>query len=172
MQIINWGIYAIAAYFWADWRKWDKYYPTYLFMLAANFFASIFMFNHTLWLFRPTFLLANHTLTEFYIAFIAYLGTVMLFLSRYPKQHLLWQTGWIFLWVGAYTLSELVPFYFGLVGYSNGWSLGWSIVHNLIMFSMIRLHYISPGWAWLFSVIYFLFVYNYFGFSIQYLKYN
>jgi len=172
MQIIAWGIYAAAAYFLADWRNWRKYYPTYLFMLVANFFAAIVTFNHTLWIFKPTFLLANHTLTEFYIAFVAYLGTVMLFLSRYPKQNLMWQIGWILLWVGAYTLSELIPQYLGLVGYSHGWSLGWSIVHNLIMFPLIKLHHISPVWAWLVSAVYFVFVYNYFGLSIQDLKYN
>lgn len=171
MQIINWFLYVVAAYLWADWRNWKEYYNTYIFMVAANFFASILMFNHTLWVFYPTFLLPNHTLTEFYIVFIAYPAIVLLFLSRYPENGGIRELGWNLLWVGALSVSEIIAYYFGVIAYKNNWSFGWSVIHNLIMFPSLRLHYINPVWAWVVGGVYLAFIWMYFNFSIHDLKY-
>lgn len=171
MLIFIWGLYILPALLWADWRKWQLCYPTYLFMVAANFFASILMFNHTLWLFHPTFLLPNHTFTEFYIAFVAYPPIVLLFLSRYPAQGLPRQLGWIFLWTALLSVSELIPYYFGVMTYKNNWSFFWSAIHNIVMFSTLRLHYKNWVWAWLLAALYLIFIWFHFNFDIQNLKY-
>ncbi|WP_371375556.1 CBO0543 family protein [Sporomusa aerivorans] len=173
MNLVCWGIYVVAAFLWADWRNWRQYYPTYLFMLASNFFASILTFNHTLWAFCPSFPFPNHSVTEFYIVFVTYPAIVLLFLSRYPKDGVIKQFGWGLLWVGAISLSELIGLYFGVISYKNDWSLGWSVVHNIIMFSALLIHHRhNPVWAWILSAIYLLFVWYYFGFNIEHLKYN
>lgn len=170
MHLFSWGIYFVAALLWGDWRNWQKYYPTYLFMLSLDFFAGIVTYNHTLWLFHSTFLLPNHTITDIFKNFIAYPGTVLLFLSRYPNDSFRRATGWIFIWITAYFLSEFIPYYFGGVTYQNGWFITWSIFHNIIMFPLLRLHHEKPSWAWGLGAVYFFFVWNYFDFNIQHFK--
>lgn len=170
MNLLVWGSYLLAAYLWADWRSWRQYYPTYLFVVATNLLSSIITFNHTLWNFPPTYLLANHTITEFYIMLVTYPAMVLLYLSRYPAKGLWQQVRWVLLWIAVFTLSELFLYHIEAIIYKNNWSLGWSVFHNIIMFPTLRLHFISPLLAWFVSALYFILIWNYFGFSIQGLK--
>ncbi|WP_373370790.1 CBO0543 family protein [Lederbergia panacisoli] len=77
----------IAAFIWGDWRNWKKYYPTILFMICSDFFSAILMYEHPLWMYKKSLLLPNHTLTNFFIAFLMYPAVVLIFLANYLKKN-------------------------------------------------------------------------------------
>jgi len=171
MQIMLCLLYVLAACKWADWQKWERCYPTFLFFLVADFFAMVLTTNHTLWLFYPTFLLPNHTLTDFCIAFVATSATLLLYLSRYPADGSMYkQAIWTGIFAAAYSLTELLTHSLGLLVYEHGWSLGWSAIFNVVMFSLLRAHYLKPGLAWALSVAFGLFIWIHFDFSLHGLK--
>lgn len=170
MYIILAISFLLAAWKWGDWRNWERYYSTYLFMLATDFLAGYVTFNHTLWKFQPCFLALNHTITEFWWTFTIYPATLLLYLPHFPKRKfngLLWIGGW----VALYSLIETSLASIGLMTYENGWSLSWSVIFDVVMFSVLRIHFHRPGWAWFVSFLFFIFVWIYFGFSINHLKY-
>lgn len=160
----------MAAWKWADWRKWEKYYPTFLFFLASDFFALVLTYNHTLWLFSPTIFLPNHTITDFGIVFVAGSATLLLYLSRYPSEGIYKQVIWTGIFVAAYTLIEALNHSMGKTTYEHGWSLGWSLVFNLVMFPLLRVHYLNPILAWVLAAVIGLFIWIHFGFRLQELK--
>lgn len=166
MRIFFYLMYALGAWKWAKWRNWQKYCPTYLFMIAIDFSASILMYHHTLWHFEPSFLLPNHTITDFFAAFVVYPSTVLLYLSRYPTGSSLKQFAWISIWVSIYSVHETLSYYSGLMTYEHGWFLGSSFLFNLAMFPI----YLNPGLAFTLAVLMAFVIFNYFGFSLQELK--
>ncbi len=170
MRIILNLLYVVAAWKWSKWRNWREYYPTFLFMLAVDYATTVLMYNHTLWYFCPTFLLPNHTITDFWISLTVYPATILLFLSRYPKGNLSKQVGWIIFWVVVLTTHEAITYSSGKTTYDHGWSLGWSAAFNVAMLSILRVHYINPGLAWAMSGVVAAFILSYFGFSLQELK--
>lgn len=170
MQILLCLLYVLAAWKWGDWRNWRKYYPTYVYVLASEAIAFIVTYNHTLWRFNPSFLLPDHTMSEASFAFIVFPATVLLYLSRYPNDGPGKQATWTGLWIAGFTATEAVTHYLGIIVYENGWCIGWSAVFNLIMFPVLRVHYLQPGLAWCLWGVYAAFIWIHFGFGIQDLK--
>lgn len=170
MKIIICLMYVLAAWKWANWRNWQKYYPTYVYLLASEGIGFIVTYKHTLWRFYPSFLLPNHTLMEACVAFVAYPAIVLLYMSRYPNDDLYKKGVWIGLFVILTTFSEVIAHYWGLIVYENGWSLGWTTIFNLVMFIVLRVHYLRPPFAWCLWGVFSAFIWFYFDFSLQDLK--
>ncbi|MDR3591550.1 MAG: hypothetical protein P4N41_17990 [Negativicutes bacterium] len=170
VRIIVSLIYVAAAWKWSKWKDWQKYYPTYLFMLASNFFGAILAHNHTLWKFSPSFFLPNHTFSDIWIALVSFPSVSLLYLSRYPENGVFLQVGWIILWTCITTLNEAMAFSIGNISYDHDWSLAWSAAFNLTMFITLRVHFLNPLAAWVLSAVVSLFIWNYFGFNIEEMK--
>lgn len=169
MNIMLASIFLLAAWKWGDWRNWERYYSTYLFMLAIDFAAGNVTFHHTLWHFEPDFLTPNHSIINFLWTFTIYPATILLFLP-YDSKKKLHGCLWIGSWAALYSLVETIISSIGLITYENGWSLLCSVLFDIVMFTILRIHFHRPGWAWLVSFALFIFVWIYFDFSIEHLK--
>lgn len=169
MYIMIASAFLLAAIKWGDWKNWERYYPTYLFMVAVHYVTSFVTFNHTLWHFHPGWLLPNHASVDLLWAFAIYPATLLLYLPYQPKK-LSKLLLWVGFWVIVYSLIEQLLFLIGLMYYENGWSLPWSIVFNIVMFSSLSAHFHKPVRGLLLAILFAGFVWFYFGFSINQLK--
>lgn len=133
---------AITAWIWGDWRNWQKYYPTLLYVFSVSMLYEFLTKEHTIWQFKPDFLF-NHTQVILLHAAISVPLTVFVFLSNYPGK---WgkQILWCLMWIGIYITVESLLYLTNRIVYEHKWSLGWSFVFDLIMFPMLRLHFKKP----------------------------
>lgn len=142
--------FLVAALLWGDWRNWKQYYPTILFFLLGNFIADYITYNHPLWEFESPLL--KNTLSNVFVAFVAYPSTVLLFLPHFPDK---WnkQIVYVLEWVMLYSMLEFISYRLGFFSYHNGWTIWWSILFNCALFPLLRLHHKNPLIAWIITSI-------------------
>jgi phosphatidylserine synthase len=151
MHLVTALIVIIAVWRWGDWRNWEQYHLTMLFVVAGNLLYNFMTANYFLWRLDPDFL-PNHSMTELIYSFIIFPGTVILFLSNYPvgtgkqiKHHV----KWILIYIGMEGLFLLT----GRIIYQYGWNIWWSLAFLCVMFPIIRIHYKRPLLAYFLSGI-------------------
>lgn len=135
---------------WGNWRNWREYYPTILFVFLANLAYVLLTDDKPLWTFGM--LSYRYPFVNLIIMVLLYPGTVILYLTFYPKA---WQKQivYILLWVVIYLAVEVAAYFTRGFEYFNGWTVYYSFIFNLIMFPLIRLHYKKPLLAWPISAI-------------------
>jgi len=166
MHLIFNSLFLGAALKWGDWGNWGKYHSTILFLWFGDLLYNVLCHDYEMWKYKESIiaenLLANHTIISLLIMCVAYPATVLIYLGRFPtvtSKKIIW----IIFWVTLYSLIEYINLrYLHLVTHHNGWSIGWSVLFNLILFSMLRLHYKKPIIALLISVPIILFFVVYF----------
>lgn len=151
MYVLFAGVAIFAAWRWGDWRHWEKYHATILFMIVGDLLYRVLTTNYSLWDYNPAFF-PNGTIAQLFIAFTVYPSTVILFLSCMPVQRK-HQIRHYLSWVIVYSLCEWLAHSQGLLSYYNGWSLSWSIFFNFIMFAVIWIHHKRPLLAYFLSTI-------------------
>lgn len=136
-------VYAIFAYFFVDWKNWKSYYSTIQYFIICNLLYNFIFYNHTLWKYRAVTLdWLSHTLIEIAFSFFIVPIVIMIYLRYYPigkKQFI-----YISIWVTYFTIIEFLFHKKGLFVYENNWNLFWSGVFNVILFSVLRIHYKNP----------------------------
>jgi general stress protein CsbA len=138
-----------AAWKWADWRNWEKYYPTILFVMLVNMSVGYLGYHHSFWIFNPDVLVNTETVVELLNTYVSLPATTLLFLSRLPSQGGQQQWKHTFLWVFIYGAIEGIDHYFiGGISYGHGWSYGCSLLFDCAMFIIIRVHYTRPLLGW------------------------
>ncbi|WP_321166471.1 CBO0543 family protein [Paenibacillus sp. Soil766] len=137
---------------WADWKNWYKYHSTMLFIMAGGLLYEYLTKDFHLWVFHPDFLY-NHRITVIVYAVITMPLSVLLFLSSYPTTTKLKELVYLFKWVFIYSIVELALQIFGRISYDNGWTFWHSVMFDVMMFPMLRLHHIKPLRAYLLSLI-------------------
>ncbi|WP_281278148.1 CBO0543 family protein [Peribacillus cavernae] len=146
-----------------DWRNWEKYYPTMLFMsLSAFIYEFISHSNYHLWELNPD-LIFNRMIVHFTNNLIVNPLVVLTFLSNYPSI-LKKKITYFLKWTLTFLLIEWGGHQLGMLSYHNGWHFGWSSLFVIIMFPMIRLHHINKLRALILSVIFavfYLVIFNY-----------
>lgn len=145
-----------------DWKKRETYARTVLFAICVDFFISILTYKHSLWYFHPAFLIPNHTIADFMIAFTNIPLIVLLFLSHYPYgTSILKQGVYITLWSVLFTIIETIFLFTNLLSYHNGWTSWWSFIVWIFTFISLILHQKKPiiVWALCFSCTIFLVLY-------------
>lgn len=144
-------VYIIFAYYFVDWKNWKKYYPTIQFFIICNLLYNVIFYNHTLWRYNAvTVDWLNHTLIDITFSFFIVPVVIMIYLRYYPKgkkQYL-----YIGIWIAYFTIIEYLFYKKGLFIYENNWNLFWSGVFNLILFTMVRIHYKRPLTALIVSI--------------------
>jgi len=140
--------FIIIAYFLGDWNNLEKYYPTILFVMVVNVTASFLTYHHTLWNFNPDYLVKTYTIIELLNSYIVLPCTVFVFLSNFPPFSNILQYTYIGLWIIIYSTIELLDSMIGGISYQHGWSWQISTLFDCAIFSIIRIHYIRPVWAW------------------------
>ncbi len=155
-RIVIFAGFVFAAWRWGDWRNWEKYYSTILYFILISILQTLVTYDHYLWKFNPTPalpLLNNHFAITIAVSFVVFTCTTLIYLGNYPNNH--HQYWYILLWICFYTFIEIITIKAGLITYHHGWSLGWSIVVNLLTFPMLRLHLSRPLLTWVFTFIFF-----------------
>jgi len=127
------------------WRNWKQYYSTTLFVLSGNLIHELITNQKPLW--NMGALLGKYFVLELFVMTLLYAGTIILFLTYYPKlmSH---QIVYILLWAALYVVIELASLNWCGFTYSNGWNIYFSIGFDIIMFTLIRVHYKKPLVAW------------------------
>jgi hypothetical protein len=169
MNVIIGGIALILGWKWGDWRNWEKYYPTILFMIVGNFLYNILTYNYPMWLYEEKFL-PNHTLIEMVHSFVVFPVVVLIFLPRFPEKNISQKIGYVLRWVIIFVSVEWLMTKFNLFTYHNGWNIGWSILFNIVMFTTLRIHYKKPLLAWVISVFVVIFLMVFFDVPIDKMK--
>ncbi|WP_251632996.1 CBO0543 family protein [Neobacillus niacini] len=171
MHLLLNSLFLIAGVKWGDWRNWSKYHSTILFFWFGDLLYNLLCKDYLMWEYKETIfgqnLLPNHLAVSLLIMFVAYPATVIIYLGNIPKD-----TSrivlWLIFWVTLYSLVEYINLrYLNLVSHHNGWSMGWSVLFNLIIFSMLLLHYKHQVAALLLSIPIILFFVIFFKIPIN-----
>lgn len=155
----------VAAWRWGDWRNWNKYHSTMLFIALGNLTYNFIAANHLLWRFTPEHF-NYYIITELIYTFIVLPASVLLFLSNYPDDVLkkvIYYIKWIFIFI-AFEYFFLIND--GIV-HQNGWNIWWSLIFLFLMFPLIRLHHTKPLWGYLLAIFMACFVTWYFNIPIE-----
>lgn len=151
MTFALFGIITIfVCWKWGAWRNWKEYYSTILYVLVGDFVADYLLYNKPLWHFSQ--LTMNYPVLDISTMLICYPATVILYLYFFPKT-IGKQALYMLMWIGIYSTLEAVGCLLGDFIHHNGWNIWYSIVFNVIMFPMIRLHYKKPLWVWPISAL-------------------
>lgn len=162
MHFILNAVFLLAAIKWGDWRRWKEYYSTILFFIVGDLLKNYLLYNHWMWTYKETIfgdnILRNHTIISLLIMVICYPSTILLYLGRFPKEK--WkQLLWVIFWVILYTVVEYINLkYLHLIRHHNGWGMQWSIIFNIVMFTMFIIHMKKPLLAWVLSFIWIIFL--------------
>ncbi|WP_227939396.1 CBO0543 family protein [Alkalihalobacillus deserti] len=152
MHIIYNILYFLAAWRWGDWRNWQNYYPTILFLILGDLLHNFLAYDHSLWIFRENLhpsLLTNHTSISLMYMLVSYPATILIYLKYFFKTDK-WRKR-VFhyvLWVLIYITAEFINLHFGLFTHHNGWEYGYSVLFVMMMFLLFPIHYRKPLLAW------------------------
>ena len=136
-------VYILFAIRFVDWKQWMDYYPTIQYFIVFNLLYNFLYYNHTLWAYKAVSVnWLNHTIIEVTFTFFILPVIIMVYLKYFPtgKKKFLY----VGVWISFFSFLEYIFFKKGLFIYDNGWGLGWSIVFNAIIFTLLRLHYKRP----------------------------
>jgi hypothetical protein len=164
------GVYIIFAKKFVDWKSWKDYYPTVQFYIICNLLYNFVFYEHTLWMYKAvTVPWLNHTLIEITFTFFIVPVVLMIYLQYFPKEK---KRKYIYLciWVAYFSVIEFLFEKKGLFIYKNGWNLWWSILFNIITFTLIRIHFKYPIVALLLSAPIILVLFLFFHPSLHELK--
>lgn len=144
------SLFVIAAFKLGDWKNWQKYYPTVLFVAVQNLASSFLTYHHVLWQYNDDILVKSQTTMELLNAFALLPVVTFVFLSKLPfHKSKTYQYCYIALWVLIFSSLEFSAHYIvGSLSYDHGWSWQASTIFDIGMFSIIRMHFIRPIWAW------------------------
>ncbi len=156
--------FVLAAWRWGDWRHWQVYYPTVLFVTTVNFFASYVSYLHPLWIFGPDALVRSETAIELISTFVVMPASVFTYLSNFPAAGRVRQGAYFAMWVGVFAARETVDTRRGGISSASGGSLAHALAFESAMFAIILLHHRRPLYGWLATVAMAVYILTAFGF--------
>ncbi|WP_064093063.1 CBO0543 family protein [Rossellomorea aquimaris] len=147
--IIVWILFSIRF---IDWKEFYKQYPTILFFIFINFAYNYFYYEHTLWRFQGiTAEWLNHTIINVGFTFFICPAALTIFLQRMPENKQI-KGAYFGIWIAFFTILEFLFFLKGMFVYENGWNNWHNVWLNIILFSVLYLHYRKPFYAYLVSI--------------------
>ena len=164
-------IFMIAAWRLGDWKNWQRYYPTILFVMTVNLSAGYLSYHHSLWNYSKDFIVTTETIVEFINTYVNLPSAVLIYLSWFPAHGVLRQRIYLLLWVVIFgTLEFFDQYIFHGIFYTNGWSWAHSVIFDMAMFYIIRVHFINPWKGWVLSFIVAAVIITQFGFLTAEMK--
>ena len=130
---------------WGDWKHWRLFYPTILFYIIFDLSYNILFYKKPLWLYTGSFW--NSTFADYFVTFVTFPPSIILFLTNFPTK-ILKQVKYIVFWVFSVSFLEYIVYINGGIKYYNGWNIGWSILFNFIMYPLLFLNYKKPLLSW------------------------
>lgn len=135
-------IIIFSTWKWGDWKNWQKYHPTMLFVALANLLYNFIYCKGPLWEIQPG-ILQNGILTELLYSFIVFPLTALMFLSNLPSSRGK-QALHILKYILIYFIFELVFHISNMIIYRHGWNLSYSFIWNVMMFTVWTVHFKKP----------------------------
>ena len=168
MNAIYAFVWLFALLKWGDYKNWKIYYPTFLFFVLGDFAYLYLLSDHyPMWRYIPQGFDKNIDITNTHISLsimaIKYSATILIYLSKFPKENSIHKVLYIAGWVSIYVINEIIDLKLNLMKHFNGWNLYWSILFNVVMFTILRIHFTRPIFAWLLSFLFILFLWNIFN---------
>lgn len=148
----------------ADWRNWQKYQSTMLLFSLGNLLYIFIYHDHFLWMFKPD--IFNHHIMEIIYTVTVFPLTTLMFISNFPygnKKLIFYMAKYIFIYITV----EYILFRMGYMVYNYGWNIWWSLGWNVMMFSILAIHYKKPLHAYSISVLVFLLMNRLFQFKLD-----
>lgn len=158
-------LFGLIAWKYGDWQHWQKYYSTILFFMMGNFIYCLFACHYPFWNYESPLL--GKTLSQLFVTFSLYPATILIYLPNFPKKNLIKQCLYISLWVLIYSTIERFSYIMGFFSYEHGWSFGWSILFNCLMFPLLKIHYEKPYWAWLIAFSMLILFFHLFSYPLE-----
>lgn len=144
-------VYIIFAKKFVKWHKWREYYPTVQFYIICNLLYNFIFYQHTLWRYKAvTVDWLNHTLIEIAFTFFIVPVVLMIYLEYFPIEKVRGVL-YVLIWVAYFSGLEYLFEAKGLFIYENGWNAWWSVLFNIITFTIVRIHYKNALVAFLVS---------------------
>lgn len=174
MHFIYNGMFLIAGIIWGDWKHWRDYYSTILYFITGDLLKFALLYNYPMWTYQETIMgeaiLRNHTIISIMIIVVVYPSTILLYLGRFPQTR--WKKlGWLSFWGFLYTFVEFInERYLNLINHHHGWNIGWSLLFNFVMFTLLRIHFKNPLLAWGLSIPWIIYLLNVFNVPIEKMK--
>ncbi|VBB05637.1 Hypothetical protein LUCI_0847 [Lucifera butyrica] len=163
--------FLLSAWKWGDWENQEKYYPTILFTMTVDLSVSFLVYRHSLWNYPPDALVKTQTVAEFINCFFILTATTFTYLSKFPAGNRLYQIAYMVLWISIYSGLEWIDSQvIKGIYYTNGWSWSSTALFDCIMFSILRLHYLKPFWAWIITFLITAFILVVFNFASAEMK--
>lgn len=145
--------FLLSAWRWGDWKGWEKYYATVLFVMVVNLAVSFITYHHILWNYSPDALVKTQTTVELINSFIMLPLATFLYLSKFPANNELYQYGYMIVWILIFSGLEFIDQTLGGISYKHGWSWLTSSIFDCAIFSIVRLHYLRPIYAWIATLV-------------------
>lgn len=145
---LMWGV----ALFKSEWRHWEKFQSTILFMIAGNFMIGLITYNYTLWDLSSE--LGGHIVNDFLICLLFFPPAMMVYLTHYTKTNgFIRKAIYISSWALILTFIEGIEYLFDNIHYEHKWNLFKSALVNIVMLSTLSIHYKKPLLAYLLFLI-------------------
>ncbi|MCX7709480.1 MAG: hypothetical protein N2484_06485 [Clostridia bacterium] len=150
MQLAVLVITILAAWRWGDWKNWQKYHSTMLFISMANLLYNTVYATDRIWKISPE-ILGSTVIAELLNTFIVFPLSGLIFLTNFP-QNSISKLYRISKFIVIYLFAELIFLKFGSIVYKNGWNIWWSLAWDCMMFPMWLLHHHKPLCAYIVSL--------------------
>ncbi len=158
----------LAAMKWGKGKNWREYHPSMLFISTGGLLYEYIVQDNTLWKFHPDFLY-GHEMVVIVYAISTMPISIFLFLSHFPEKWLQ-RILYIFVWSGIYISVEWILHMFDRISYQNDWTLLYSFLFDLVMFSVIALHHNKPLPAYILSLFIIIFLIAQFDIPFKFAK--
>lgn len=163
-------LFVLAAIKWGDWRGWKKYYSTIQFFIIGDLFYNLIFHDYPLWRFEEIIPLFKYdTFIMLSFMFLRYPATVFIYLGRFPKEKgkaIMWYLFWVLLYIGI----EIIDLKIGLIKHYNSWNIWWSLVFDMLVFALLKIHLHKPLLAWGLGVLSSIVLWNLLGVPSHILK--
>jgi hypothetical protein len=156
MTIIFLLLFAAAGWRFGIWKEFQSFYPTLLFFIIGDLLSQFLLYDYSMWEFHPVGTLAkslnlNHTTIALLKMMVQYPATVAIFIGRLPDTFR-GKILWVLFWTAIFGTTEGLTHQAGIMTYHNGWHFGWDIAFNIMMFTMLIIHYKRPIYAWIATI--------------------
>ncbi|MHC0037040.1 CBO0543 family protein [Pseudoneobacillus sp. C159] len=135
-------------------------------MLGDFIYLYLLSDRYPMWSYNPQGYDRELGLTNSHISLsimlIKYPATILVYLGKFPSQGAIKKILYISFWILFYGLNEMIDVKGNLIKYDNGWSLWWSILFNIAMFIILRIHHLRPPLAWALSILFVVFLWKVF----------
>ena len=139
-----------------------KYEGTIMYVIIVNLFYFFLCGNFWMWQYKPHIFLDQFTTDLLYIFIVMPMCTYF-FLKYAPQFNCIKKILiHMFKWSILFFITEWIYFEYGAIIYDHGWNLFWSAIFYIFMFPLIYLHHYKRTFAYIISVLFVLFLINYF----------